>query len=131
MDRVLAVCTKLGLDEQTLKMVTSTNVQLPWGEVLSQTQRCLLNLARAFIANPEIMCMHKPTLAFDAPTTKNIMHIMKEFAHAKGIEEDPSTAYMRRRRTCMITCSKQICMEVADIVYHVSSSRGITKMQLK
>ena len=41
---------------------------LPWGEVLSDSVKHQLTIARALIGNPEIMVLHKPTTSFDEDT---------------------------------------------------------------
>mmetsp|Transcript_27287 Transcript_27287/g.63563 ORF Transcript_27287/g.63563 Transcript_27287/m.63563 type:complete len:907 (-) Transcript_27287:119-2839(-) len=123
-ERVVAILRRLELPEQVIDLVHSEE-QLAWGEVLPLTQRHLLCVARALIANPDILVMHKPTLAFDERTSVNVLGLLKEFVVKRGVEEQDEGEWHRRRpRTCVITSSKKHGVEIADQVFHVSS-KGI------
>ena len=39
----------------------------------------LLNLARALVANPEILVIHKPTLGFDDDLADNTIQVLREY----------------------------------------------------
>ena len=66
-DRVISVCTKLGFTDSVWSLVRqgSDGAESTWAEVLSHTQQSLCSLARAVISNPEVLCVHKPTMAFN------------------------------------------------------------------
>jgi len=130
-DRVMEICRTLGIRQSVLQMVDQGNngeVQI-WSEVLSLTQRCLLCLARAFVANPELMCIHKPTMPFDEPQSGVVFKMLRDFVQKKGVELDEKTRHMRRPRTCIMTSSKVMGVEAADEVYLVSHKDGIKKLQ--
>eukprot|EP00747_Dinoflagellata_sp_TGD_P034654 gnl/TRDRNA2_/TRDRNA2_137389_c1_seq1.p1 gnl/TRDRNA2_/TRDRNA2_137389_c1~~gnl/TRDRNA2_/TRDRNA2_137389_c1_seq1.p1 ORF type:complete len:267 (-),score=35.71 gnl/TRDRNA2_/TRDRNA2_137389_c1_seq1:70-870(-) len=130
--RVRAICSRLGLPNKILDLI-GTETNKPWGEVLSQTQSCLITLARGLIANFEVMCIHKPTLAYDEDTSLKVLVLLKEFTTHKGVEQDPASFDLRRPRTCLITSSKASGVEVCDSVLHVSSSglKILDKEQIK
>jgi len=102
-----------------------TDLALSWNGVLSQTERHLLCLARSLIANPEVLCIHKPTLAFDEQTSKTVMEVLKEYVTEKGIFQDVKTRHLRRPRTCIITSAKAVGVESSDSVFHVCKETGI------
>merc|ERR1712187_519364 len=58
--RVLGICRRLGLGDDVLQLVRSEHVCC-WSFLLSETQLRLVSLARALIANPEVLCIHHPT----------------------------------------------------------------------
>jgi len=126
-ERVAAICDRLSLPEKIIRFVKQgwDGEKLQWVEVLSYTQKCLLCLARALVANPEVMCIHKPTMAYDEQTSERVMRILKEFCTHKGLEQDPTTQRRRRPRTCVMTSSKQLGLELADRVYMVCHKDGI------
>jgi len=132
LQRVRTICSRLGLPNKILDLI-GTETNKAWGEVLSQTQRCLLTLARGLIANFEVLCIHKPTLAYDEDTSLKVLVLLKEFTTHKGVEQDPASFDLRRPRTCLVSSSKALGVEVCDCVLHVSSTgfRIIDKEQIK
>jgi len=124
MERVNTICERLGLARTVRNYVISQEV-FAWGEMLSQTQRHLLSLARALVANPELLCIHKPTLVFDEITSVMVLELLKEFVMKKGIEQNPGTKQLRRPRTCIITSCKMKDVDVADRIFCISCSNGI------
>jgi len=98
---------------------------LAWMDVPSQSQRCLLGLARALIMNPELMCMHKPTCSLDEETSTVVMDALKAFVQNKGLVQDEHTKHFRRPRTCIITASRTKGLVQLDKVWHVSKEAGV------
>merc|ERR1711879_839348 len=82
------------------------------------------NLARALIANPEVLCLHKPTQPYDDVTSRKILTLMCDFVTNKGIDQDPHSWNSRRPRTCVITSSKLIGLDLCDQIYSVSHVNG-------
>jgi len=129
-ERVLAICSRLEFPEDVMHYLTcSTDIEhIRWDEVFSQTQKALLCFARALVANPEVMCIHKPTMVYDEESSKVVLSLLKEFRANRGVEEDPAFRHRRRPRTCIMTSSKLVEVEIADQVYHVSHSNGIRNL---
>ena len=46
---------------------------------MSYTDKALLHLARALIANPEVLVMQRPFIHYDEPTQDKVMGYLKEF----------------------------------------------------
>merc|ERR1712048_807836 len=81
MDRVIEICQELGITkslQEIVKQGADGSVKT-WSEVLSLTQRSLCNLARALIANPEMLCIHKPTMSFDEPTSRTVLQYLRKY----------------------------------------------------
>jgi len=133
-DRVWSICHRLGLHEDVLEYLDQGEA-LAWNQVLSQSQRHLLCVARGLIANPDLLVMHKPTSVFDEKTSFSILSMLREFVDCRGVEagplygEDPQAFHRRRPRTCIITSSKQQGIEIADKVFHVSKNTGIRPLE--
>lgn len=132
-ERVVAVCKLLQVSEKVLKYLDPVNnknlfeVKADWGDVLSQTHRCLVSLARALIANPEVLVIHKPTVVFDDVTTENTFMALRTYVREKGVCLDLAGRATRRPRTCIITTARPKGVAVADRVFKVTPT-GITEI---
>jgi len=125
--RVISVCQRLRLPEEITNLVDSQD-RTSWFQTLSQTQRALLTIARALIANYEVLIMHKPVLVFDEITSRMVLEVFREFVREKGISQDPDTWHLRRPRTCVVTASKMMGAQLADKVFRVSAAGGIERV---
>lgn len=127
LERVVAICKLLQVPEHMIEHIHG-DALLHWGEVLSLTQRVLLNLARALISNPEVLCIHKPTLAFDHITAENTLRQLRRFVSEKGLEQSPAELGLRRPRTCIITAGRAFGVGIADQILHVDSCEGVEEI---
>jgi len=118
-DRVKRVCSLLDLPEEVMAYINSEAVE-QWSDVLSQSQAYLVCLARALITDPELLCIHKPTLNFDERASENILSVLRRFVDERGVAADSETKHLRRPRTCIMSSSKRLGVALADEVYHVS-----------
>jgi len=126
MERVLDICQRLCLPADTLEMIRAGTESHPsWPDLLSQSVASALCIARALIANPEILILHKPTLPFDEVMSDLVLKVLKEFVDLKGIGQDPSTWYMRRPRTCVYSTMEPADLIYADLVYHLCPINGM------
>jgi ABC-type bacteriocin/lantibiotic exporter with double-glycine peptidase domain len=125
--RVKKICSKLGLPESVVHFI-DTEDRLPWGEVLSRTQCSLLSIACGLVANPEVLLIHKPTEALDAVTAACVLKQLRAFVDGKGVVQDAQKEHMRKPRTCIITCSRLMAVDLSDQVFHVSTSQGMTTL---
>jgi len=118
--RVRRLCEKLGLREEVLRYL-ETEEALPWARVLSSTQRALLVLARALVANPEVLCVLRPTNMFNEAMSEKVLEVLREFVDQKGVEQEPQQRRQRRPRTCIFTSSRTSSAQQADFVIYVDS----------
>lgn len=88
---------------------------------LSYTDTAMVHLARALIANPEVLVVHRPARHFDARTGELIMRLLREFVNNRGIEIDRESRHRRRPRTCFFSTDSQWAAEQADLAWLVQS----------
>jgi ABC-type multidrug transport system fused ATPase/permease subunit len=120
--RVIAICDEMKISEKITRYLNPENKDLfsttaQWGEVLSQTQRSQLNLARAFVSNPEVLVLHKPTAVFDDKDAAHIFRCLRKFVDEKGLAMDPAGFHYRRPRTVIMTTSRPQGASAADRVF--------------
>eukprot|EP00747_Dinoflagellata_sp_TGD_P010641 gnl/TRDRNA2_/TRDRNA2_120014_c1_seq2.p1 gnl/TRDRNA2_/TRDRNA2_120014_c1~~gnl/TRDRNA2_/TRDRNA2_120014_c1_seq2.p1 ORF type:complete len:356 (+),score=37.01 gnl/TRDRNA2_/TRDRNA2_120014_c1_seq2:189-1256(+) len=125
--RVLHICRRLGLDEKVAQFFTSKEV-LPWMEVFSTSQSRLLCLARALVANSELMVLQTPTIGIDELTTHRVLHLLREYIDLKGVDQSEETRAMRRPRTCIFSTTKVMAAKFADKIFHVDATNGIREV---
>jgi len=95
-----------------------------WSQVFSTTECQQLSLARALIANPELLCLHKPFQVFDAGACVSVVSLLREFVDKRGIAL-PDDTNMRGPRTCVCTRADSRHIELADQIYRVTAQEGI------
>lgn len=132
LERVKGICHRLLIAEKLYKYLDQEDkenfdVKAVWGEVLSQTQSALLSLCRAFIANPEVLVIHKPTVVLDDLHTDNTFKCLREYVSLKGLCMDPKTVNFRRPRTAIITTARPKGVALADKVFNVTPDGVIEK----
>merc|ERR1719443_960349 len=91
------------------------------GELMSQTDKCLLNLARALVMNPEVLVVHKPLVPLEPAAQRPVLNLMREFVDLRGIEKPPEGRRARRPRTCIFSTAASEGTEVADTVLMIQS----------
>eukprot|EP00747_Dinoflagellata_sp_TGD_P083539 gnl/TRDRNA2_/TRDRNA2_162161_c0_seq2.p1 gnl/TRDRNA2_/TRDRNA2_162161_c0~~gnl/TRDRNA2_/TRDRNA2_162161_c0_seq2.p1 ORF type:complete len:306 (-),score=14.52 gnl/TRDRNA2_/TRDRNA2_162161_c0_seq2:115-1032(-) len=128
LDRVHKICEDIGMSERLLHFISS-NVNLEWNAVLSHTERRLISLARALIANPEMLIIHKPTAGFAEGQAHLILGLLRAFVDKRGVEQDESRWYMRRPRTCIMSGMRTASVELSDQIYRVSRTDGIQLLE--
>jgi len=120
--RALRICERLLLPEDALSVVRNPEISAVWKERLSNSEQALLNLARALVANPEVLVLHKPTSNMDDRLAHNTLQILREFVDNRGVEEDVATFKQRRPRTCVLTASRSEGVHVPDLCSSIPSS---------
>eukprot|EP00747_Dinoflagellata_sp_TGD_P114461 gnl/TRDRNA2_/TRDRNA2_171933_c1_seq1.p1 gnl/TRDRNA2_/TRDRNA2_171933_c1~~gnl/TRDRNA2_/TRDRNA2_171933_c1_seq1.p1 ORF type:complete len:172 (-),score=23.28 gnl/TRDRNA2_/TRDRNA2_171933_c1_seq1:48-563(-) len=133
MERVVAICEKLQMSKKLISYVKQgpgkDAEQKAWGSVLSSTQQMLCMHARAFIANPEVLVVHKPTMAFDEWRSHSVMRIFQRFVIDKGVMQDEASRHLRRPRTAIMTVSKAHLIEMVDRCFEVSTRHGLRQIE--
>lgn len=106
--RVISICKMLGVSQSVIAAIESDE-EASWLLGLSQTQLCLLHLARALIADPEVLCIKKPTELLPQTKAKKTFEVLNLYVKHRGLGRDNSTDAIQRRRarTCIFTCSKE------------------------
>jgi len=124
MARVLRIASRLGMPRHMRDEIESKDVKM-WSLKVSQTQRQLLSLARAFIGNPEFLCVHKPIQVLDDFAANKVLELLREFVEDKGIECNPAEFDVRRPRTCFVSSNRKLNQDLADTILTIRGSSGI------
>jgi len=104
-ERVLSICRHLNLTGKTLSLISADKgAQVSnWSELLPSSDQHLLNIVRALVCNPEVICIHQPSLGMGPRTLKILFRSLKLFVLHRGIAQDLDRFYFRRPRTCIIS----------------------------
>jgi len=132
-ERVFKICTRLGLPE-TIAGLIESDLEENWLTLMSHTELVLLGLARAFIANPQLLCVERHWMQFNDVTTTTVLGLLRDQVDSRGIEQDPDKAHLRRPRTCIMTGPekvKKLDNAVSDRVFHVSNADGIQEVMYR
>jgi len=90
---------------------------------LNFSDKVLVHLARAFVANPEVLVLHKPFEHFNPGQRKIVQAAFRQFVDNRGIAMDPETYSRRRPRTMIFTTSNEQDLGIADVVLEVSDGQ--------
>jgi ABC-type uncharacterized transport system fused permease/ATPase subunit len=126
-DRILAIARRFGIADTLLQTIKEDTLEARWLTLLSSTELAILHTVRAFVMNPEVLCIHKPTLFLNSEMADIMYTVLKEFVDNRGLEQDPSTFWQRRPRTCILTARRidGIGAKLADAVFYVSAESGM------
>lgn len=126
--RVKAICKAVQMPDEIMALIDKGD-SFSWDAILSQTQRAQVNLARAFIDNPDVLVIHKPALLFDDNTSMVVLQQLKKFVTNRGLEEPRDTWSLRRPRTCIFSSSKAYGTTIADKIFWISPTLGIREVK--
>jgi len=131
--RVQAICRRLGLPGELLEMAHPDETgEISWTESLSSAEQHLIVIARALIANPEVLCIHKPVLHVGAASAPTVIELLREFVDKRGVEQDENEYRVRRPRTCIITSTRAASLPMVDSVYKIHAvDDGISKPHIQ
>jgi len=121
--RVRDICTRLKLPMDLIETIKpeTASPSLSWAETLSGSEKHMLVIARALIANPEVLCIHKPTLHVNDSTAENITTLLREFVDQRGIGLPRQDRHLRRPRTCIMTSTRLRSIMKADAVFKIAA----------
>jgi ABC-type nitrate/sulfonate/bicarbonate transport system ATPase subunit len=121
-DRIVTILTQLGV---STKLLDHKEVDVHWNEVLSESQKRLLSIARALIANPDVLIMQQPLRYLEEATCTRVMRVLKEFVDDRGVALKSRERPLRRPKTCIMTTGDVMSMCYADRVFLISQETGI------
>merc|ERR1712194_585440 len=101
-DRMYKICTRLGVATSTLAMLSSST-KIDWLRALPLSQLKGLHLARALIANPEVLALERPVDGFDRHTSDTIMRTLRQHVDERGLVIDDETKVRSRPRMVVLT----------------------------
>lgn len=127
MERVKDICKIVGfrnsmmalLDEEPKEDVRQ---RCDWVRKFSSTDHARLNLARAFVHNPECLVMHMPVITFSDEEAKDMMALLQKHVRERGLALPDRDRKYRRPRTVFVSASALARCGNADVIY--SFNRG-------
>eukprot|EP00930_Biecheleria_cincta_P087140 TRINITY_DN76394_c0_g1_i1.p1 TRINITY_DN76394_c0_g1~~TRINITY_DN76394_c0_g1_i1.p1 ORF type:complete len:899 (-),score=115.15 TRINITY_DN76394_c0_g1_i1:56-2752(-) len=117
--RVVEICRMLEVPDEIVDQISS-DVHLDWQRILSVSERQKISLARAFIANPEVLILHRPFQVFDERSTEALADMLAEFVTGKGILQDSGGFRSRRPRTCIFSSATGKGLHCCTKIYRVT-----------
>mmetsp|Transcript_81734 Transcript_81734/g.212604 ORF Transcript_81734/g.212604 Transcript_81734/m.212604 type:complete len:952 (-) Transcript_81734:218-3073(-) len=132
MERVKEICELVGLPSKVVAGISEEGSQQDYTtmESLSASEKRMVVVARALIANPEILCIHDPTLGVNAGAAEVIMRQLREMVLNRGIALHEGAWASRRPRTCIFSSTRSLCISYAHEVYMVDNIRGVYAVQM-
>lgn len=129
--RGVRVCKALGMMPHVIDAVENfQNKQGTHSEGLSLTTKVRIQLARALIANPEVLVLHMPCDSLRATQAEVVITKLREFVDNKGVELPEDVSGRRRPRTCIFTSNHHHILEKADTIWSVVDGQMEEKMLL-
>jgi ABC-type multidrug transport system fused ATPase/permease subunit len=120
-NRVRKILTALHCEDCVDGGVDSTCTTM-WQSQLTVKERHTLNLARALIANPYLLCIHKPTMAYGAKNSDVVMNLIKDFVRNRGVEQGNAPIESRRPRTVIYTSFRKDSTGYADKIFKIAQN---------
>merc|ERR1719235_344879 len=77
-ERIKATCLAVGVNAPILKELDDPRPR-DWTRTISQAQLKKIHLARAFIANPEVLVLDRPTAALDAKALAKLCELLQRY----------------------------------------------------
>jgi ABC-type multidrug transport system fused ATPase/permease subunit len=123
--RIVRIMRRMGLEDLEKHLDDPRDVWMP---KLTYTDQAAIHLARAFVMNPEVLVMHRPTIHFDSIRAGNVYSLLHEFVECRGIELPAVERDRRRPRTCFMTTSSLEEAKRADIRIEVGEmGKGVVR----
>jgi len=134
LERVRDILGRLMLvtaSKKNVERVLTSDAVSEWTEQFSEAERNLLNIARALISNPNILCIHKPMRVGNdsIELVSAVLQAFRDFVDWRGLEQDTATRHQRQPRTCIFTSNKQEAIDGSDCVYMASTTDGIQSIE--
>lgn len=119
-DRVLEVCSLLGVSARHAEHVKDKALIENWEAILSAEQSALLGIARALIANPDILCIKEPVTLLRDDRAVDVLHVLRRFVSERGVGFAEKGAVTRRVKTVLYTSLSLLALSHADEVLVIS-----------
>eukprot|EP00931_Biecheleriopsis_adriatica_P103643 TRINITY_DN78446_c0_g1_i1.p1 TRINITY_DN78446_c0_g1~~TRINITY_DN78446_c0_g1_i1.p1 ORF type:complete len:857 (-),score=158.62 TRINITY_DN78446_c0_g1_i1:114-2309(-) len=93
-----------------------------WHVRVSQGQIALIHVARAFIANPNVIISHRPSAMFNKDRSIKVISLLRQFVSNRGVCVDGASS-ARRPRTCFYSSDRMKDHGFADQIWEVNKGR--------
>lgn len=124
MGRIVDICKDVGLDSSVIALLENQDSTVDWSDRMPASTRHLLNVVRALVANPDVLCMEKPIGKLDVLSGSSLLQELKKMVKQKGLY--PSVPLSRRRpRTVIFTTDNLMALEAVDMMLYVDRTSGV------
>jgi len=129
--RILRICKRIGFGQVLLTQLEESRERflageedddVGWQVPLSGSDVVLIHLARAFIYNPEVLVMNRPTARLPESTSTLVIKLIDEFVKNKGVELSNTDVWRRRPRTAFVSFVRLQGVRAADVVWKVADN---------
>ncbi|CAE7510315.1 Slc8a1, partial [Symbiodinium sp. KB8] len=126
--RVVGICERLRMAQSLISrlhqdwMSGADEDDDEWLSALTSTDKMTIHLARAFIANPHVLVMHKPLMRFyQEELRKATMVTIEEFVKYRGLglNNAPDEITKRRTRTVVLSQFHSLELDHAEMVFQL------------
>eukprot|EP00927_Polykrikos_kofoidii_P041152 TRINITY_DN35068_c0_g1_i1.p1 TRINITY_DN35068_c0_g1~~TRINITY_DN35068_c0_g1_i1.p1 ORF type:complete len:1030 (-),score=116.81 TRINITY_DN35068_c0_g1_i1:248-3337(-) len=126
-NRVVEICRRLGVSDATLEILGQDTV-CDWSKTLSATEASLVHTARAIIADPDVLCAHKPTLYLQEDLAANLYEVLRKFVDDQGYMLDQTKFRVCRPRTCIVAARSATIVRNVDAAFYICEDRGLVTL---
>jgi len=102
-----------------------------WYDHLSCSERAKICLARALIANPEVLVLHKPFINYELQQKTSIKRALIAHTENRGIGLPEEWRDNRRPRTIFFSVVDPADSDIADVVWQITSDKTVKMMGAK
>lgn len=96
-----------------------------WMEQLSKSEQTKVNLARAFIMNPEVLVLQHPLKHFNEANAQVVMSAIKNHIEHRGIAMPAASMGRRRPRTVFMTVDDEAPQKEADVIWRIKPDGSV------
>lgn len=116
-------------DEEQIDVEAEEGYQA-WFSQMSGSEKWRFQLARAFVADPHVLIVHRPVDELDDDLKEVILPLLREFVDKRGLEidEDARWTLRQRRPRTVIFSTGSIKTSIADYIWRISEE-GVTSVE--
>ncbi|CAE8655598.1 unnamed protein product, partial [Polarella glacialis] len=117
-------------EECSLNRASSSSIALSggqseaWIHALTHTDRMIIHIARAVVANPSVLVLHRPLMRFFSHEQRErVMTMLKDYVKHRGVGFPAGDVQHRRPRTVFFSSCHADEAKEADIVWHLQEGK--------
>merc|ERR1712048_70832 len=135
--RVQDICRTVGLGENVIAMISEHEEEdderkekkeddeedtfVRWVEVLTPIELRLLTIARALIADPEVLVLHSPATLLSKAGTEQLFRAFRDCVLHRGTMQAPASYHVRHPRTIIVSHNRLDGLELTDKIFYMRS----------
>mmetsp|Transcript_103793 Transcript_103793/g.334652 ORF Transcript_103793/g.334652 Transcript_103793/m.334652 type:complete len:866 (+) Transcript_103793:78-2675(+) len=100
-----------------------------WIDSINGSEKAKLNLARALLANPEVLILHMPFVHYDREMQEKVKGVLRMHRDERGIGQPEADRELRRPRSVFYSAMDLEEIEGAEVVWEINSKTKEVKAQ--